>query len=69
MKYPLAYLTTFITYGTWLHGDKRASVDDEHNRFGAQFVPHNDRGLFAGQEDRYGGSAAGEACYGKRAAI
>jgi REP element-mobilizing transposase RayT len=41
MKYPIAYLITFTTYGTWLHGDKRASVDDEHNRFGAQFVPHN----------------------------
>src|SRR3954447_16905115 len=24
---PLAYLITVRTYGTWLHGDKRSSVD------------------------------------------
>ena len=24
---PLAYLLTFRTYGTWLHGDRRGSVD------------------------------------------
>jgi len=27
MTYPLAYLITFRTYGTWLHGDRRGSVD------------------------------------------
>jgi len=26
-EYPLAYLITFRTYGTWLHGDERNSVD------------------------------------------
>src|SRR3982751_4278596 len=26
-KYPLAYLITIRTYGTWLHGDERSSVD------------------------------------------
>jgi REP element-mobilizing transposase RayT len=41
MKYSLAYLITFTTYGTWLHGDKRASVNEEHNHFGDEFVPHN----------------------------
>jgi len=41
MKCPLAYLITFTTYGTWLHGDKRASVNEEHNRFGEEFIPHN----------------------------
>jgi REP element-mobilizing transposase RayT len=41
MKYPLAYLITFTTYGTWLHGDKRDSVDKEHNQFGEEFIPHN----------------------------
>ncbi len=41
MKYPLAYLITFTTYGTWLHGDKRDSVNEEHNRFGEEFVPCN----------------------------
>jgi REP element-mobilizing transposase RayT len=29
--FPLAYLLTFRTYGTWLHGDERGSVDT-HNR-------------------------------------
>jgi len=39
MKYPLAYLITFTTYGTWLHGDKRDSINEEHNRFGEEFMP------------------------------
>ncbi len=29
--WPLAYLITFPTYGTWLHGDVRGSVDRDHN--------------------------------------
>ena len=41
MEKPLAYLITFTTYGTWLHGDKRASVNDEHNRVGEPFVACN----------------------------
>ncbi len=28
---PLAYLITFPTYGSWLHGDERGSVDWRHN--------------------------------------
>ena len=31
---PLAYFLTWTTYGTWLHGDRRGSVDDAHNVFG-----------------------------------
>ena len=32
---PLAYLKTIRTYGTWLHGDSRGSVDRrEYNRYG-----------------------------------
>jgi hypothetical protein len=31
MSIPLAYFITFTCYGTWLHGDERGSVDDEHN--------------------------------------
>ena len=27
MKFPLAYLITWTTYGTWLHGDDRGSFD------------------------------------------
>lgn len=30
---PFAYFITFRTYGTWLHGDARTSVDREHNIF------------------------------------
>ena len=30
---PLAYFITFRSYGTWLHGDKRGSVDRLHRRF------------------------------------
>ena len=29
-RIPLGYLITFRTYGTWLHGDKRGSVNDIH---------------------------------------
>lgn len=32
---PLAYLITIRTYGTWLHGDERESMDRrEYNRYG-----------------------------------
>jgi REP element-mobilizing transposase RayT len=31
MTEPLAYLITFTTYGTWLHGRDPGSVDREHN--------------------------------------
>jgi hypothetical protein len=34
-----AYFATFTTYGTWLHGDERGSVDDEHNIPGLPFAP------------------------------
>ena len=30
----LAYLITCRTYGTWLHGDARGSVDRDHNIYG-----------------------------------
>ena len=35
---PIAYHITFTTHGTWLHGDKRGSVDKEHNSPGSDFV-------------------------------
>ena len=38
IKCPIAYLITFSTYGTWLHGDKRGSVDKEYNRYRDDFV-------------------------------
>ncbi len=38
MEYPIAYHITFTTYGTWLHGDKRGSVDEQHNQYRSVFV-------------------------------
>ena len=35
---PLAYFITFRTYGTWLHGDARGSVDRSHNIFGTPLL-------------------------------
>jgi REP element-mobilizing transposase RayT len=32
--FPLAYIITFRTYGTWLHGDDRTSVRDGWNTYG-----------------------------------
>ena len=29
----LAYFISFRTYATWLHGDKRGSIDRFHNRY------------------------------------
>ncbi len=39
MAAPLAYLITFRTYGTWLPGDERGTVDGEHNRPGTPRMP------------------------------
>jgi REP element-mobilizing transposase RayT len=35
---PLAYLITFRSYGTWLHGDERGSVDRFHNQYLCPYV-------------------------------
>ncbi len=35
---PLAYFLSWHTYGTWLHGDERGSVDRDHNRYETPFV-------------------------------
>ena len=41
---PLAYLITFRSYGTWLHGDERGSVDSEHNRYKSPYaLPNQNR--------------------------
>ncbi len=42
-RIPLGYLITFRRDGTWLHGDKRGSVDRFHNRFGTPRIPHNEQ--------------------------
>jgi len=41
MDRPIAYFITFSTYGTWLHGDERGSVDKGHNRVGSDFIDPN----------------------------
>jgi len=38
---PLAYLITFRTYGTWLPGDDRGTVDREHNQPDTPPIPAN----------------------------
>src|SRR5207249_10811119 len=40
---PLGYLLTFRAYGTWLHGDKRGSVDRRHKRYGSPMLPLSER--------------------------
>ncbi len=38
-QYPLAYLITFRTHGTWLHGDQRSSVDRHgRNTYGTERI-------------------------------
>ena len=38
---PLAYLITFRTYGTWLHGDPRGSTSRHRNRYNTKHLPHD----------------------------
>src|SRR4051812_34349586 len=35
---PLAYFLTLRTYGTWLHGNDRGSVDQHQNQYGTPRV-------------------------------
>ena len=39
------YLLTWHTYGTWLHGDARGSVNKAQNIPGTPFVPPNDKSV------------------------
>ena len=41
-EYPLGYLITFRGYGTWLHGDRRGSVNRFQNRYGTPQLPQNE---------------------------
>ncbi len=44
MSDPIAYFITFRTYGTWLHGDERGSMDRDHNMYGTSPLdPHAGR--------------------------
>jgi REP element-mobilizing transposase RayT len=41
---PLGFLITFRTYGTWLHGEDRGSIDRRnYNRYGTPGMPANKR--------------------------
>lgn len=42
MSNPLAYFITFTTYGTWLHGKNRQSVDRLNNVVGLPFSRPNE---------------------------
>jgi hypothetical protein len=35
---PLAYFITFSTYGSWLHGEEKGSVDRAHNLPGTPYL-------------------------------
>ncbi len=44
LDHPLAYFITFRTYGTWLHGDERGSVERHNeNIYGTPLLPPNPR--------------------------
>lgn len=44
MEWPLAYLITFRTYGTWLPGDERGYVDAQHSSWAEPYrMPDPDR--------------------------
>ena len=40
-EFPLAYLITLRTYGTWLHGDERGSMDRKQNAYGTSKIAPN----------------------------
>jgi hypothetical protein len=42
---PLAYLITFRSYGTWLHGDERGSVNRCRNQYKSARLPHEKKWL------------------------
>ena len=42
---PLAYFISFRTYGTWLHGDARGSIDRYNNRYKSPYLPANQNWL------------------------
>ena len=42
---PLAYLITFRSYGTWLHGDNRGSVSRHRNQYKTNRLQGNEKWL------------------------
>lgn len=54
MAAPLAFFITFRCYGTWLHGDVRGSVDQQHRTVGQEPLPRDDfRATFEREEMRW----------------
>ena len=47
---PIAYLITFRTHGTWLHGDNRGSVNRFHNKYGTRQIRPEPRWLAINKE-------------------
>ncbi len=47
MREPVGFFITWTCYGSWLHGDERGSVDDEHNVFGTPLLPVQPRRAIA----------------------
>lgn len=39
---PLAYFISFRSYGTWLNGDKRGSIDHFSNQYGTPYLAPNE---------------------------
>lgn len=42
---PLAYLISFRTYGSWLHGDPRGSVSRHRNQYRTAYLPPEENWL------------------------
>ena len=42
---PLAFLITFRSYGTWLHGDERGSISRHKNQYKSFRLPQNEKWL------------------------
>jgi REP element-mobilizing transposase RayT len=40
---PLAFFISLRAYGTWLHGDKRGSIDRFHNRYRDPYIAPNQK--------------------------
>ncbi len=54
MDAPQAYFLTIRTYGTWLHGDQRGSVDTAHNIFGTPLIdPDGERSAIVAHAMRF----------------
>jgi REP element-mobilizing transposase RayT len=47
---PLAYFISSRSYGTWLHGDRRGSIDRLHNQYRSPYIPPNKQWLNYNQQ-------------------